>query len=224
MPRHKLNVSEVQAKHMVLGQLSTNEVSNEAVLQMLSHVKREEFVPPAYRHCAYIDQDIDIGGGRVMIAPLTFARMLQLADIEPSCRALIIGGGNGYAAAVIADLVGHVVSIDDSSELTAQAMAHVARLHLQDVDIQQVKNMADGYALSAPYDIIFICGAIEQLPEQLISQLAIGGRLVAIREAAKGLGKGIIARSIDGHVNIREYFDASTKVLSGFEKTRKFIF
>lgn len=224
MKAQKLEAPTTQAKHMVLGQLATNEVVSEAVLQMLVHVKREEFVPPAFRHCAYIDQDIEIGGGRVMIAPLTFARMLQMADIEPSCRALIIGGGNGYAAAVIANLVGHVVSIDDSSELTAQAMSHTARLKLEDVDIQQVGNMADGYALSAPYDIIFICGAIEQLPEQLVSQLGIGGRLVAIREAGKGLGKGILAKVIDGHINIREHFDASTKVLNGFEKTRQFIF
>lgn len=224
MPRHKLSVSEIQAKHMVLGQLATNAVIDEAVLQMISNVKREEFVPPAFCHCAYIDQDIDIGGGRVMIAPLTFARLLQLAEVEPSCRALIIGGGNGYAAAVIADLVGHVVSIDDSSELTAHAMSHAARLKLEDVDIQQVKNMAEGYALSAPYDIIFICGATQQLPQQLISQLGISGRLVAIRESGKGLGKGIIAKVIDGQVNVREHFDASTTVLNGFEKTREFTF
>lgn len=224
MKAQKLETPTAQANNMVLGQLATNAVIDEAVVQMISHVKREEFVPPAYRNCAYIDQDIEIGGGRVMIAPLTFARLLQLAEVEPSCRALIIGGGNGYAAAIIVYLVGHLVAIDDNSELTAQAMGHVARLNLGDVNIQQVGNMADGYALSAPYDIIFICGAIEQLPEQLISQLAIGGRLVAIREAAKGLGKGIIARVIDGQVNVREYFDASTKVLNGFEKTQKFIF
>jgi len=224
MPRHKLNISEIQANNVIFGQLSINKITDQNLLHMLSAVKREDFVPPAFRHCAYIDQDIEIGSDRVLLAPLTFASLLQLADIEPSCRALIIGGGNGYAAAVIADLVGHVVSIDDSSELTAQAMEHAKRLNLKDVDIKQVKNMADGYPLSAPYDIIFICGAIEQLPEQLTSQLGIGGRLVAIRESGKSLGKGILAKSIDGHINIREYFDASTKPLNGFKKSIQFVF
>lgn len=223
MPRHKLQTSEIQAKHMVLGQLNTNEVLDKTILQMLTHVKREEFVPPALRHCAYIDADIEIGGGRVLLAPLTFARLLQLAEIEPSCRALIIGGG-GYAAAIFAELVGHVVSIDSSSELTAQAMEHAARLGLKDVDIKQVKNMAEGYALSAPYDIIFICGAIEQLPHNLVSQLSIGGRLVAIRNSTKTLGKGIVVKNIDGQTNLREHFDAYTEVLEGFEKKTQFVF
>lgn len=224
MPRHKLAISEIQAKNMVLGQLATNAIIDESVLQMLTHVKREDFVPPALRHCAYIDDDIEIGGGRVLLAPLTFARLLQLAEIEPSCRALIIGGGNGYAAAVFAELVGHVVAIDSNSELTAQAMEHASRLGLKDVDIKQVKNMADGYQLSAPYDIIFINGAIEQLPKDLVSQLSIGGRLVAICNVSKTLGKGIIVKNIDGTSAIRECFDASAEVLEGFEKKIQFVF
>ncbi len=224
MPRHKLKTSELQAKHMVLCQLATNEVLDETVTQMLTKIPREDFVPPSMRHCAYIDDDIKIAKNRVLLAPLTFARLLQLAEVEPSCRALIIGGGNGYAAAVFAELVGHVVVIDSSSELTAQAMEHAARLNLKDVDIKQVKNMAEGYQLSAPYDIIFINGAVEQLPKEIISQLSIGGRLVAICNVNKTLGKVVVVKNIDGQATIRECFDASTEVLEGFEKKTQFVF
>ncbi len=224
MPKHKLKTSELQANNMVLGQLITNAVLDETILQMLVDIKREDFVPPSMYNCAYIDNDIEIGDGRTMLAPLTFARLLQLAEIEPSCRALIIGGGNGYAAAVFSELVGHVVAVDSNSELIARAMEHSTRLGLKDVDIQQVKNMAEGYALSAPYDIIFINGAIEQLPHSLISQLSIGGRLVAIRNTNRTTGKGIVVKNIDGQTSVREYFDASTKILEGFEKKEQFIF
>lgn len=224
MPRHKLKTSELQAVKMALGQLATNEVLNPEILQMLVDVPREDFVPLSQRKTAYVDEDIEIAKNRFLLAPLTFAKLLELAAVTPSCRALVIGGGNGYAAIVLAELAGHVVAIDTNSELIAQSIEHATRLEIKDVNFQQVKNMADGYALSAPYDVIFINGGIEILPEHLPSQLAIGGRLVAIREIAKGLGKGILVKRFDGHVNIREHFDVSTAILDGFEKTEKFVF
>lgn len=224
MPRHKLTTTELQAKHMVLCQLATNEVVNTDITQMLVKIPREEFVPEHLSHIAYIDSDIEIKDGRFLLAPLTFARLLQLAEITPSCRVLIIGGGNGYAAAVFCELAGHVVSIDSDSELTAQAIHNAERLKLKDVDFKQVEDMAEGYGLSAPYDVIFINGAVEHLPNILTSQLSIGGRLVAIRKVAKGLGKGILIKHLDGQMGIREYFDASTAILKGFEKKERFIF
>lgn len=224
MPQNNLKTSEMQAKNMTLGQLSTNEVLSPEILQMLVDIPRQDFVPLAQRKAAYIDQDIEIAKGRFLLAPLTIAKLITLAEITPSCRVLVIGSGNGYAAIVLAELTGHVVAIDNNSELIAQSIEHAVRLDIKDVDFQQVKNIADGYALSAPYDVIFINGAVKYIPENLPSQLAIGGRLVAIRETAKGLGKGILLKRLDGQVNIREHFDASTVVLDEFDKTEQFIF
>lgn len=224
MPRRKLKTSELQAVKMALGQLATNEVLNPEILQMLVDVQREDFVPLSQQKAAYVDEDIEIAKNRFLLAPLTFAKLLELAAVTPSCRVLVIGGGNGYAAIILAELTGHVVAIDTNSELIAQSIEHATRLEIKDVNFQQVKNMADGYALSAPYDVIFINGGIEILPEHLPSQLAIGGRLVAIREIAKGLGKGILVKRLDGHVNIREHFDGSTAILDGFGKTEQFVF
>ncbi len=213
-----------QARHMAQSQLATNEVLNEQVLQVLVDIPREEFVPHTMRGAAYIDKDIEITKGRFLLAPMTFAKLLELAEITPSCRVLIIGDCNAYVASVISMLAGHVVSIDSNGALHADSLEHSARMKLKDVNFQQVKNMADGYAMSAPYDVIFINGAVKILPDALTSQLGIGGRLVAIRESSPGLGKGVLVRRLDGQVNIREYFDASTAVLDGFGQTQQFVF
>ena len=215
---------ERQAVNMTLGQLATNTVQDPRILQLLVDIPREDFVPQAQRKAAYIDQNIEIAKGRFLLAPLTFAKLLELAAVTPSCRALVIGSGNGYTTAVMAELAGHVVAIDSDSGLIAQSRENMSRLGIKDIDVQQVKNMADGYALSAPYDVIFINGGIEHLPDSLSSQLAIGGRLVAIRNVSNGLGKGILAKRFDGQVNIREYFDAGAAVLQGFEQPAHFVF
>ncbi len=214
----------LQAVNMVHGQLETNEVLNTDILQLLVDTPREDFVPSALRGTAYIDKDIEVSPGRYMLAPMTFAKLLELAEVTPSCRVLAIGDSNAYATAILSILGGHVVAIDSNVEMHAKALENAARFKLKDVDFQQVKNMADGYAVSAPYDVIFINGAVRILPDALTSQLGIGGRLVAIREVKKGLGKGILVRRLDGQVNIREYFDASTAVLEGFEESEQFVF
>lgn len=223
-----MSLHALQASKMALGQLNTNKILDKTILQMLVDVPREDFVPHNLRNAAYIDKDIEIKEGRFLLAPLTFARLLDLAETTPSCRALIVGGGNGYAAAVFSELVGHVVSIDSDSELTAQAQEHAKRLGLKDVDIEQVKDMKEGYARSAPYDVIFINGAVEYLPEHLTSQLSIGGRMVTVYIAKSNVtvnqGEGVIVKKLDGNLNIRKCFDASAPVLSGFERPAQFVF
>ncbi len=213
-----------QAINMAHGQLETNEVLNPDILQLLISTPRENFVPPALRGSAYVDKDIEIAPGRFLLAPMTFAKLLELAEATPSCRVLVIGDAGGYATTILSILAGHVVSIDSNVEMHAKSLENAARFQLKDVDFQKVKNMSDGYAMSAPYDVIFINGAVKILPDELTTQLGIGGRLVAIREVKRGLGKGILVRRLDGQVNIREYFDASTAVLEGFEESEQFTF
>ncbi len=215
---------EKQAVNMTLGQLATNDVHDPRIMELLVDIPREDFVPPLQRKAAYIDQNIEIAKGRVLLAPLTFAKLLEMAAVTPSCRALVIGCDNGYAVAVLAELAGHVVAIDSDSALVAKSMEHIKRLGIKDIDIKHVANMSYGYQLSAPYDVIFINGGIENLPDGLVSQLSIGGRLVGVRRVATGLGKGILVKRFDGHSNIREYFDASVVVLPGFEYPQKFDF
>ncbi|MEZ5691610.1 MAG: protein-L-isoaspartate O-methyltransferase [Rickettsiales bacterium] len=219
-----MSLQENQARNMVIGQLETNAITTPSIKKVLFDVPREFFVPIELKNSAYIDQDIEIYKNRFLLAPLTFAKLLELANITPSCRVLVIGCGNGYSTVILSELAGHVVSIDSDKELIAIANDNMMRLGVKDVNIKHVKNMADGYAMSAPYDVIFINGAVEYLPHQLATQLAIGGRLVAIQKVSTGLGKGILVKHMDGQVNVQSYFDSSSATLEGFEQKEKFTF
>ena len=219
-----------QSLNMVLGQIITNDVLDKRILTALNVVKREDFLPSHLHGCAYVDEDLDVGNGRFLLEPLTFARMLQLAEITPACRVLCVGVLSGYSAAVLAWLASHIVATDIDGEYTEQTRANLKKLNLTNVDIQKVKSLADGYALSAPYDVILVNGAIDFVPEDLATQLAINGRLVAVhRKAARpaspqGLGKILTVKRINNQLQSREYFDCGAPLLPGFERTSTFQF
>lgn len=217
-------------KNMILSQVFTNEVTDRRILQAMNDVPREPFLPEHLRGAAYIDEDLDIGNGRALMAPLTFAQLLDLAEITPSCRVLNIGCMTGYTAAVIAKLAGHVVAIDIDAAAIEQARVHVKRLALRDIDLEPVRSLVDGYALSAPYDVIVISGAVGFIPEKLSSQLGAGGRLVTVLNRATrpdsrgGLGKGLLVKRVNHTLQHREHFDASAVILPGFEQETSFRF
>jgi protein-L-isoaspartate(D-aspartate) O-methyltransferase len=225
-----MDMQNTQAKNMVLGQILTNDVLDPRILRAMTETPRGEFVPASLKGAAYVDEELDVGNGRALMEPMTFARLLHMAEIAPECRVLTIGCLSGYSAVVLSKLASHVVAVDIDETLIAEARAHVERLKISSINIQQVKSLADGYAASAPYDVIVICGAIQFIPEQLGTQLAKGGRLVAIRNVAArigvkgGLGKGLLIRRIHNQLQSREYFDAGTPLLPGFENKSGFRF
>ena len=218
------------AENMILGQIITNEVLDPRILQAMKDTPREEFVPPQLRGAAYVDEDLDVGGGRELMAPLTFAKLVHLAEIVPASRVLNIGCLAGYTAAVLARLAAHIVATETDAAQVEQAKAHMARLNLSNVSVQQVKSLADGYAGSAPYDVIVISGAIQFLPEAVGQQIAKDGRLVAVQNVASrpgfpgGLGKGLFIRRIGNQLQSREHFDAGAALLPGFENPQAFRF
>jgi protein-L-isoaspartate(D-aspartate) O-methyltransferase len=218
-------------KNMILGQLYTNEITDRRILAAMADIAREPFLPEGLRGAAYVDEDMEVLPGRYLMAPLTFARLLTMAEITPDCRVLNIGCLTGYSAAVLAKLAAHVVAIDSNAAAIEQSHEHMKRLNITNVNIQHVRNMADGYALSAPYNAIVITGAIHSVSEPLGSQLsADSGRLVTIRNTAtrpdskSGPGKGVLVQRLDHHLQYREHFDASCPLLPGFEQGSAFVF
>ena len=215
---------------MMLGQLLTNDVADKRILDAMAHVAREPFLPENLRGAAYVDEDLNVGNGRFIMEPLTFAKLLDLAQVTENCRVLNIGCLSGYSAAVLAKLASHVVAIDTDAALIAQAIDHMKRLHITNVNVQQVKNLSEGYALSSPYNVIVIQCAVNFISSSLGSQLAIGGRLVTIRNIAQrvdskgGLGKGLLVTRIDHKLQYREHFDASCPLLPGFDPDPGFVF
>jgi protein-L-isoaspartate(D-aspartate) O-methyltransferase len=216
-----------QRQHMILGQLYTNDIVDKRILDAMADIAREPFLPEALRGAAYVDDTLQVRPGRYQLTPLTFAMLLDLAKITPACRILNIGALTGYTTAILGN---HVTAIDTDADALAEARAHMKRLGIANAIFQQVASMAEGYAASAPYDVILINGAIADLPDAVAVQLALTGRLVAVRNVATrpgipgGLGKGMLVERIEHRLQYREHFDAGAMLLPGFGYPTGFVF
>jgi protein-L-isoaspartate(D-aspartate) O-methyltransferase len=212
---------------MVDGQVRTTDVTSAALLDAMLEVPREEFVDASRRPLAYIDEDLPIAGGsgrvsRYVMEPSPFAKLVQLADIAPNDLILDVGCGTGYSSAVLSRLGGSVVALESDAALAAKATETLARLGYDNVAVVG-GDLTDGYRAEAPYDVIFINGSVDYVPDALLDQLREGGRLVAI-EGRGNAGKAKRYLKADGTIAGRSAFNAAVKPLPGFEKKQEFQF
>jgi protein-L-isoaspartate(D-aspartate) O-methyltransferase len=219
----------IARRNMVECQLVPGNILDEEIVEALSNVPREQFVPDTVRGSAYIDEDLPVAKNRYLLAPLVLARMLVLADIKKTDTVLDVACATGYSTAVIGQLAEKVVAVEEQMELAEKARQLLTRLHTPNAEVI-TGAFAPGYPSSGPYDVIFINGAIETLPETLTDQLAEGGRLVTIQSISlrpgksSGLGKAVLYRKSGGRLFQKEAFDASVPLLHGFEEKRQFEF
>ncbi|QRI65881.1 protein-L-isoaspartate O-methyltransferase [Shinella sp. PSBB067] len=207
---------------MVDNQIRTTDVTSREVLDAFLTVPREEFVPAAARPLAYIDNDVQIAPGRYLMEPSPLAKLVQLAEIAPGDVVLEVGCGTGYASAVLSKLGSSVVALESDAALAATATETLARLGYDNVAVV-TGDLEAGYAPEAPYDVIFVHGAVEVLPGALFSQLRDGGRLVVV----EGYGNASQARLYikeGGRVAERNVFNTAVKPLPGFRKVKEFVF
>ncbi len=173
------NNMEQARENMVKQQLRTWEVLDSRVLDIVTEVPREDFVPEQYRELAFADTEIAIGHGQKMLAPKVEARILQALDIQPTDNILEIGTGSGYLTACLARMGGMVTSLDIQADFTARA----AQL-LQQHNIDNVKlitgNGIDAAQELGPFDVIVITGSLPKISEKLTRQLNMGGRLFGV--------------------------------------------
>jgi protein-L-isoaspartate(D-aspartate) O-methyltransferase len=214
--------------NMVEGQLRTNKVTDEAVLEGFLTVPRERFVPPRLRGIAYVDDDIPLGGGRVLIEPMVLARLLQLAEIRKDDKVLEIGCATGYATALLAQLAAQVIALDSDARLLAAARANLAALGIANATLQEAP-LNLGWRAGAPYDVILINGAVGAIPAAVSDQLGEGGRLVTVteREASPGearCGQARLMTRAEGKLSSRSMFDATVQPLPGFARSAAFVF
>ncbi len=209
--------------NMIEGQLRPNRVSDERILATLGTVPRERFVPSARRGLAYVDEDLDVGHGRTLMEPMVFARLLEAAAIKPSDIVLDIGCGTGYSTAVIAGLCDTVVALESEPALADMARARIEELGIENAAVLDGP-LAEGYPKQAPYDVIFINGAVAVLNDGLTAQLSEGGRLVAVVRPDAGPGRASVLLRQSGAVSRRQYFDASIPVLPEFTAPPQFVF
>lgn len=203
---------------------------DEGIVEALGNVPREQFVPEHLRGTAYIDEDLPVGKGRYLLAPLVLAKMLALAEIRKTDKVLDVGCATGYSTAVLGQLAEKVVAVEEQMELAEKARQLLTRLHIPNAEVI-TGPLAPGYPGGGPYDVIFINGAIQALPDALAAQLAEGGRLVVVEsislhpgKVACGAGRVVLCRKAGGQLFRKAVFDASVPLLHGFEEKRQFEF
>lgn len=166
-----------ERERMVADQLASRDVRDSRVLAVMREVPRHLFVPESHRSQAYADHPLPIGDGQTISQPYIVALMTQLARPAPGDRALEIGTGSGYQAAVLSRLVSHVFTIELNEALHEQAARRLKTLGYDNITAIR----GDGYRgwpTAAPYDIVIVTAAPEEVPEELVTQLKPGGRMV----------------------------------------------
>ncbi len=214
----------VQRRAMVDCQLRTNRVTDERLLAAMAETPRERFVPGDRRDLAYVDEEVPLGHGRHLLEPRTFALLAQAAGISESDVVLDIGCGTGYSAAVLGRMARAVVAVESAPALLALAVGAADGADQDNVVFQQGP-LAEGWPRQAPYDVILVDGgAVERVPDELVGQLAEGGRLCAVVRPDAGPGRAVLMTRAGGRISERPVFDASAPRLSEFDRKREFVF
>ena len=199
---------------MVASQLRTTGVDDPRVIAAMGAVPRERYVPADRAALAYVDTVVPLGGGRGLPGPIVLGRLLTQAQVRGSDRALIIGAGSGYAAAVLGALAASVVALETGGIASGPLPENVTRVD---------GPLAEGWAAGAPYDLILFDGAVEQVPPAIIAQLADGGRLAAAI-VDKGVTRLAIGRKAGTGFGLIPFADAEVPVLPGFARPAGFSF
>ena len=200
--------------NMIEQQIRPWEVLDPQVLDLLFVVKREDFVPAAYRNLAFADMEIPLGNGQVMLAPRVEAKLLQELSLKKTDKVLEIGTGSGYMAALLAARAEHVVSLECRPELADFARQNLERAGIANVDVE-VADGANGWAARGPYDAIVVSGSVPVLPDALLKQLRLGGRLAVIVGEAPVMEAQLITCTADGIYNTINLFETVVPALDG---------
>ena len=209
--------------NMVEQQIRTWAVLDETVLNLLSRVKREEYVPEVYRAMAFMDIEIPLGHSEAMLSPKVEARLLQELKIKSSDKVLEVGTGSGYMTALLASLAKHVHSVEIVPELSQAAAQKLAAHDFNNVTLD-VGDAARGWAKYAPYDVIVVTGSLPILSGEFIAQLNSGGRLIAF----VGVPPVMEARRIrviePGVTDTEDLFETNVRMLVNAPQPQQFVF
>lgn len=203
---------------MVDSQVRTDDVTDPALTGAMRATPREIFVPEALAGVAYMGESLEVAPGRFLLDPRAFAKLAQLSGLKAGELVLDVGGASGYSAAVFAALGAEVTALESDAELAARA-----RANLGERAAVVTGPLAEGWAKDAPYDVIFLNGAVPARPDRLLAQLKPGGRLVGI-VTDRGVGKAHIFLKSSAGYSSRIAFDATVAPLPGFEPAPSFVF
>lgn len=211
---------EAMRHAMVASQLRTNAVSDARVVAAMARVPREAFLPAEVRAIAYRDTAVPLGRERYQNVPIATGRLLTEAYLLPADRVLLVGAAGGYTAAVLAELVAQVIAVESDPGLAADARTALGAY----TNVTLVEGALEaGHAAGAPYDVLVIDGAVEQVPDALVAQLAVGGRVVA-GIADRGITRLSSGRKTAGGFGLLDFADIDCVSLPGFARAKTFTF
>lgn len=209
--------------NMIEQQIRPWDVLDTSVLQLLAVVKREDFVPSAYRALAFVDTEVPLPGGQCMLAPKVEARLLQELGVHKHERVLEIGAGSGFMAALLAHRAQHVTTLESDPELAELARTNLRRAGVLNATVLTADG-SQGHPADGPYDAILLSGSIAEVPTALLAQLKVGGRLAAIVGHLPVMRAVLLERRGEHGVERRVLFDTVAQRLRGFDEPSKFHF
>lgn len=213
---------EAARRSMIDSQLRPNKVTDQALLDAMADIPREEFVPAAYRSVAYVDEDVPLGNNRFMLEPMFLGRLIQAAAPTQNDKILDVGSATGYGVAVLSRLAAEIVGLEFDSALANAANAVLSTLGIQNALVLQGP-LEQGVPSRAPYHVIVIEGLADEVPQMLLDQLAEGGRLVGIVRD-RGVGRAMLYTRNAGVTSVRAVFDAAVAPLPGLQREAGFVF
>jgi len=209
--------------NMIEQQIRPWDVLDAGVLSLLAMVRREDFVPAAYKALAFVDSEIPLGHGQVMLAPRVEARLLQEAQVQRHERVLEIGAGSGFMAALLAHRAQSVISLEKVPALAQLATANLRRAGVLNASVREMDGAA-GLPAEGPFDVILLSGSVPEVPQALLDQLKVGGRLLAIVGQEPMMRAVRITRLSATGLQTEELFDIVAPRLSGFDEPTRFAF
>ena len=208
---------------MVDSQVRPNKVTDPRILASMRRILRECFLPPALAARAYSDEDVPLGNGRVLTEPMVVARLIQLAAPLAGDRALVVGAGSGYGAAVLADCGARVFALEEDAVLLGLARAALAS-QAPAVTLLSGK-LAAGWTEYAPYDVIIIEGAVRDVPPAITAQLRPQtGRLVTVLRGESDFGQAVLAELTPAGLRAQPMFDCATPLIPVLLPAPSFVF
>ncbi|MFN0182413.1 MAG: protein-L-isoaspartate O-methyltransferase family protein [Aquabacterium sp.] len=209
--------------NMIEQQIRPWDVLDRSVLELLAAMRREDFVPPALRALAFVDQELPLPCGERMLSPKVEARLLQEAQVGSQDAVLEIGTGSGFMAALLGQRARSVLTLEDQPDLARFAEINLRAARADNVQVRQMDGRAGAPALG-PFDIIVLSGSVHDVPADLLAQLKPGGRLMAIVGDEPVMRAVRMTRRDDGGVDRLDLFDTVAPRLRGFAEASRFKF
>ena len=214
---------ELARFNMIEQQIRPWDVLDTTVLHLLALVKREDFMPLAHKALAFVDMEVPLSGGQVMLAPRVEARMLQDLAVQKHEKVLEIGAGSGYMAALLAHRAQRVISLESNADLVATARANLQKAGIHNAEVRHADG-AKGVPVEGPFDVIVLSGSVADVPSALLAALKVGGRLGAIVGDEPMMRATFVTRVSETECRTAHPWDTVAPRLVNFAERSSFVF